>query len=245
MDIVRRSRPEARLIFPGMRHPNPETAASIPTLAPATRALADQLGLTGKAVFFGDWVPYADWQNVLLESDVALTLHAGDSLEARLAYRSRVLEYFWAGLPTVATRGDAISELIEQHDLGLVVPGGDVPAVAEAILRLLDTPAVEWQPRFEHIRPAMTWEQAAQPLLRFCRQPRRAPDKDHLVDQPESLLRARAVLAQAQEVLMTLGEVTNGIADIREALAKHDAMLSDLRIVARTVRGVRQRLIGK
>jgi glycosyltransferase involved in cell wall biosynthesis len=252
MEIVHRGRPEARLIFPGMRHPNPETAASIPTLAPATRALADQLGLTDRAVFFGDWAPYADWQNVLLESDVALTLHDGDSLEARLAYRSRVLEYFWAGLPTVAARGDAISELIEQHQLGLVVPGGDAPAVAEAILRLLDTPAVEWQPRFEQVRRLMTWEQAAQPLIRFCRQPYRAPDKGHLADQPESLLQARVVLAQAQEILMTLREVTDGIADIRrdlfekgQVLAAHDVALSDLRIVARAVRGVRQLLIGK
>jgi hypothetical protein len=35
------------------------------------------------------------------------------------------------------------------------------------------------------------------------------------------------------------------LAEKGEVLAKHDAMLSDLRIVARTVRGVRQRLIGK
>ncbi len=248
MTLVRQRRPEAKLIFPGMRHPNPETAANIPTLAPATRALADELGLTDKAVFFGDWVPYADWQNVLLESDVALTLHAGDSLEARLAYRSRVLEYFWAGLPTVATQGDVTSELIERYHLGQVVAGGDVSAVAEAIIQLVNQPKTDFNPQFERIRQSLTWEQAAQPLIRFCHQPRRAPDKEHVTDQPESLVRARVVLAQAQEMLLMLHDMTNIRQDVAEKgvlLAQHDVMLSDLRIVARVTRGVRRWLTGQ
>lgn len=165
-----------RLIFPGTRHPNPEMA-EIPTHLAAARALAAELGLLDKAVFFGDWIAYDDWQNVLLESDLALTLHGDETLESRLAFRSRVFDYIWAGLPIVATRGDATSELIAEYDLGVTVAPRDTDAVAAAILRLLDTPRESWRERFARARRALTWERAARPLIEFCRAPRRAPDK--------------------------------------------------------------------
>ena len=40
------------------------------------------------------------------------------TLEARYAHRTRVLDYLWAGLPVVATRGDALAELVERDGLG-------------------------------------------------------------------------------------------------------------------------------
>jgi hypothetical protein len=122
-------------------------------------------------------VPYDDWPNVLIESDLAVTLHYEDTLETRLAFRSRVLDYIWAGLPIVTTQGDATSELIARHELGIVVKGEDADAVAAALLRLLDLPREVFQQRCEAVRHALTWEQAARPLVEFCRQPRRAPDK--------------------------------------------------------------------
>lgn len=172
---VWRQRQDVRLIFPGTKHPNP-WMEKIPTHTEAARTLAQELGLLNKAVFFGDWIPYEDWSEVLLESDLALALHY-DTLETRLAFRSRVLEYIWAGLPTVATQGDATSDLIDDHELGIVVDYEDTQGVTEAILRLLDTPRQSFAQRFAKARGTLTWEQAAKPLLRFCRKPRRAPDK--------------------------------------------------------------------
>jgi glycosyltransferase involved in cell wall biosynthesis len=169
-------RRDVRLIFPGTRHPNPGMS-KITTHLPAARDLANGLGLLDRAIFFGDWVPYADWQNVLLESDLALTLHGSETLESRLAFRSRVLDYIWAGLPVVATRGDATGELIVQYQVGLMVEPQKVEAVAEAILRLLEESREVWRMRFDRARAALTWERAAQPLCEFCRAPRQAPDK--------------------------------------------------------------------
>ena len=119
-----------RLVFPGTRHPNPDMP-DMPMRA-RTLALADELGLTGAHAFFGDWVPYEDWPAVLLEADVGLSLHP-DTVEARLAYRSRVLDYIWAGLPMVVTRGDATAELVSSYGLGRVVDFQDDAAVAEAL----------------------------------------------------------------------------------------------------------------
>jgi len=168
-------RQDVRLIFPGTKHPNP-WLEGIPTHNEATRRTARELGLVDKAVFFGDWVPYEEWPNVLLESDVALTLHY-DTLETRLAFRSRVLDYIWAGLPIVATRGDATSDLVEEYGLGAIVDFEDVVGVASAILRLLESSQEALDEQFAEARETLTWERAAQPLMAFCRHPWRAPDK--------------------------------------------------------------------
>jgi hypothetical protein len=173
---LRAERPDVRLLFPGTRHPNAGVAA-MPNLADAARDLARELGLLDEAVFFGDWVPYADWPNVLLESDVALTLHPRDALEAHLAYRTRVLDYVWAGLPTIAARGDVLADLIAEQGLGVRVEPEQPETVAEAMLSLLDTPREHLQPRFAAARRALQWETVAAPLVEFCRRPRLAPDK--------------------------------------------------------------------
>ena len=169
-------RSDLRLLFPGTRHPNPRMAETR-THTEAARQLAAELGLLDKAVFFGDWIPYQDWVNVLLESDVALTLHPRDTLESRLAFRSRVLDYIWAGLPTVAARGDVTADLVAAYDVGVIVTPEAVDEVAAAVLRLLAEPRESWQPRFAAARQAMNWETVVRPLAEFCRQPRLAPDK--------------------------------------------------------------------
>jgi len=175
MGIVKTHRSDVRLVFPGTRHPNP-LLADLQTHAEAARALAAKLDLLDTHVFFGDWVPYDQWPDVLLDSDLALTL-GGDSLESRLAFRTRVLDYVWAALPTIASRGDATAELIEQYGLGSVVPCGDVGAIAMAILRWLDASKSALQAQFAQVQAALNWERAARPLIAYVRNPYRAPDR--------------------------------------------------------------------
>src|SRR5690606_20550406 len=54
-------RPRLRLFFAGVGHPNPAVPAM--RQAQAAQALSAELGLTGRVVFFNDWVPYADRAN--------------------------------------------------------------------------------------------------------------------------------------------------------------------------------------
>ena len=119
------------------RHATPTPNCATYPASAQRRAAAQEAGLLDTVVFFGDWVPYADWANLLLECDVALSLHF-DTLETRLAFRSRVLEYIWAGLPIVATEGDAAAEMVARYALGRVVRYNDAGGAAEAILALLD-----------------------------------------------------------------------------------------------------------
>jgi len=177
------TRQDVKLIFPGTRHPNP-IMQGMPTQNEAAFACAEELGLRDRAVFFGDWIPYDQWPSLLLECDIALSLHY-DTVETQLAFRSRLFDYIWASLPSVVTRGDATSDLVRRYDLGRVVDYEDVDEVAGAILALIDEGAGAEQDtrqaQFIAAREQLTWRRAVEPLVRFCQNPRRAPDR---IDAP-------------------------------------------------------------
>jgi hypothetical protein len=165
-----------RLFFLGMGHPDPE----IPEMATAAaaRQLADSLGATGKTVFFNEgWVDYESRQNYLLDSDIGVSTHA-EHLETTFSFRTRMLDYLWAGLPMISTRGDSFASLIDAEGLGLTVDEGDVDGLTDALRRLLDDPVLAGDARtaVARVRQQFTWPTVAAPLVEFCRAPSRAPD---------------------------------------------------------------------
>ena len=172
---VARVRSDVRLFFAGTKHPNPDVPPM--RMCEAARQLADELGATDRLVFFNDWVPYEERENYLLEADIGISLHF-EHIETRFAFRTRLLDYIWAGLPIVTTGGDAISNLVAEHGLGLAAAPGDVASVRDALLDLLDRPNFRRNaaPRFSALQADLTWERAAGPLLSFCQEPRLAAD---------------------------------------------------------------------
>ena len=175
VERLRDDYPQLKLIFPGIIHPNQNVATGMPARKTETYQYVHEHGLIDEIVFFGEWVAYEDWQSVLLECDIALSLHH-DTLETQLAFRSRMLEYFWAGVPLIATTGDATSELVMRYHIGTVVGYQDVDGVVQAIKRIL-TDSSSYQPGFARARQDLTWEKAAEPLIRFCQNPQRAADR--------------------------------------------------------------------
>ena len=170
--------PDVRLVFMGLRHPNPEVPEM--RMAAATRALADSLGLTGSTVIFNEgWVPYEERHRFLMDADVAVSTHL-HHVETEFSYRTRVLDYLWAGVPVVCTGGDAVSDLVARESLGLVVPPGDVDALEGALHRLLTDAefADGCRRNIAGVRPSLTWSAAAAPLVDWCASPQRAPDRD-------------------------------------------------------------------
>jgi glycosyltransferase involved in cell wall biosynthesis len=184
--------PNVRLVFMGLTHPNP----GIPRMRMAVqaRALSDELGLTDRHAFFNEgWVDYDARQNYLLDADVGVSTHF-DHVEAEFAYRTRVLDYLWAGLPVVMTRGDALAELVEREELGCVVPPADVDALTDALRTVLTND--EFRARCAKSAAAaaidMRWSEVVQPLVAFCRQPVAAPDR---VDEQQARVLRRAPLS--------------------------------------------------
>ncbi|MHB1535453.1 MAG: glycosyltransferase [Acidimicrobiales bacterium] len=174
--LLRLRRPAVRLVFMGLKHPNPE----VPEMAMAisARELAEDLSLTGTFVFFNEgWVSYADRQNWLLEADLGVSTHL-EHAETAFSFRTRILDYLWAALPIVATDGDAFASIIADEGLGAVVPTGDAASLAEAMFRLLDDVemAAECRKNAERVRVRFSWSTVLGPLMDFCRLPHRAPD---------------------------------------------------------------------
>ena len=176
VDRLRRRRPDVRLFFLGLKHPNPDIPEM--RMAVAARALSDRLGLTGTHAFFNEgWVEYDDRQNYLLDADIGVSTHL-DHVETAFSFRTRVLDYFWASLPTVVTAGDAMADLIESHQLGLTVPAGDVDALEAALGRILDDEdlCAAMGAGAGAMAGELTWPKVLEPLVEFCRKPQRAPD---------------------------------------------------------------------
>ena len=176
VDRLRTRLPEVRLFFLGLQHPNP----NVPPMRMATelRRLAEELGLVGTHVFFNEgWVAYEARADFLLEADVGVSTHL-DHVETAYSFRSRILDYLWAGLPIVATAGDAFADIIAAERLGVAVPPGDEVALEAALWHVLGDQASAKACRLNvaRVAPNFAWEHALAPLLAFCREPRRAPD---------------------------------------------------------------------
>ncbi|MCS5722032.1 glycosyltransferase [Herbiconiux sp. CPCC 203407] len=171
------TRRNVRLFFMGTAHPNPD----VPEMAVVqkTRQLAAELGLTGTHVFFNDsWVDLDDRQNYLLEADVGVSTHF-DHIETTFSFRTRILDYLWAGLPIVTTGGDSFGDLVEKEGLGVSVAERDVDALAEALERMLyEAPARKAAvAAVARVREEFTWERTLAPLVAFCRDPHPAADR--------------------------------------------------------------------
>ena len=168
--------PEVRLVFMGLAHPNPE----IPQMRVAVESqlLAAELGITDTVVHFNEgWVPFAQRQEFLNDADIGVSTHF-DHVETEFSFRTRILDYLWAGLPIVATAGDSLAGLIDASGAGIVVPAVDEPALEAALERLLFEPGVAagCAAASRALGESLRWSRVLEPLLQFCRAPDRAPD---------------------------------------------------------------------
>ncbi|MDQ3403257.1 MAG: glycosyltransferase [Actinomycetota bacterium] len=226
-----RRRPDARLVFLGMKHPNPEVPEM--DIGAQVRALSARLDLTGKHVFFNEtWVPYEQRQDWLLDADCGVTTHY-EHMETTFAFRTRVLDYLWAGLPIVTTDGDSFADLVRQERLGVVVSAQDPDALADALEQVMYDAefARGCQERIAVVRERFTWENVLAPLAAFCRNPRPAVDR---LPGTEPLVR-KAPLGPG-------GTVRRDIALVREYLDAGGAGELAKRAVGRVRRLTKERL---
>jgi hypothetical protein len=140
--------------------------------------LSDELGLTNKCVFFNQtWVNYDDRVNYLLDADIGVSTHF-NHLETAYSFRTRILDYLWAGLPIASTQGDTFGDYVAKFDLGRVVEAQDPAALADALETLLfDPEAIQsTTAAVAAFRGRFEWSRAVVPLLAFCLDGQKAPD---------------------------------------------------------------------
>lgn len=165
-----------QLVFMGTAHPNPE----VPQMAmgPRAVALAEELGVKDRLVRFNEgWVPYDDRVGWLLDADVGVSTHYRH-VETAYAFRTRMLDYIWAGLPVLCTEGDTLADVVARRDLGEVVPPEDPAAITRAIERLRDADRrAVCAANLRELAADLRWDKVLEPLVRFCASPRHAPDR--------------------------------------------------------------------
>jgi glycosyltransferase involved in cell wall biosynthesis len=137
----------------------------------AARELAERLGALDRLVFFNEsGVSYRDRGTWLTDADCIISTNL-DHLEANFAFRTRLLDCFWAGVPAVCTGGDELSELITANDAGETVPYADVDAVAEALITVLSRGRDSYRERLLTAGRELVWPEAVKPLRRMVQLP--------------------------------------------------------------------------
>lgn len=187
MAEISRIADDVKLFFLGVKHPNPQVKEL--QMVDSSVALAKKLGVYEKNVFFNfGWVEYEKRHNYLLESDVGIITHPLH-IETRFSYRTRALDYIWAGLPIISTRGDSLSDLIEKEGLGITVREGNIADIVEAILKLKKDKKFyeECVNNIERIARQYTWEKVCQPLIKFCKDPVVSAYKKKLKEDGENV----------------------------------------------------------
>lgn len=171
MAVVKKKRSDIKLFFMGVKHPNPEVKAL--QMVNETVELAKRLELYDENIFFNfGWVDYDQRQNYLLEADAGVITHP-EHIETRFSFRTRILDYLWAGLPIISTEGDHLSDLVKIKRLGLVTKEGSAEELAEAILKLAGDSKFHRE-CVENTRSAagdFTWDKVCRPIIDFCMDP--------------------------------------------------------------------------
>lgn len=173
---IREYREDIKLVFMGIRNPNGVSPSSV--AAQTSMQLAKSLDLFQTQVLFNDWTEYNERSRWLADATAGLSIHKLH-LETRYAFRTRVLDYLWAGTPIISTSGDSMSDLITRHNIGWIVPPGDDVALANAMLAAASDEELfkSMKQRISEIRHLFFWSKVVEPLIVFCDMPIRQPDR--------------------------------------------------------------------
>ncbi|MBM3711959.1 MAG: glycosyltransferase family 4 protein [Actinobacteria bacterium] len=178
---ITRNRKDIKLVFVGIKHPDPK----LPEMRKCMDAinLSKELDLYDKFVFFNEWVPYEMRQNFLLESGAGLSIHQ-EKIETEFAYRTRVMDYIWAKLPIITTEGDSIAKMVKDENIGEVVKYESTHQLARVIESVLTNKSLRdiYKRNLEKIIPRFYWENVTKPLIDYCISPDYAPDKKKVIE---------------------------------------------------------------
>lgn len=183
MKIIWEKKKNIKLFFMGVKHPNPLVKEL--TLLNETVSMAKNLDVYENNVFFNfGWVKYNERQNYLMEADVGITTHPVH-IETRFSFRTRALDYMWAGLPMISTEGDFFSDLIDKKTLGIVVKEKDPADIANAIIKLAEDKDfyIKCVNNISEIAKDYTWDKVCEPILRYCMDPIRTSKRKDAMDE--------------------------------------------------------------
>ena len=182
--LVRAEAPEARLLF--FESPNPETTPQHVLSRARTRART--LDPSGASIVFSPWLPYASRADLYAAADVAVSI-AAPGLETDLAYRTRLLDAAWGGVPSVTVGGGALARELEAAGASRSAPR-EPEALAQAIGSVLAAgPGLRDAAR--RFAAERSWDRVVAPLSAWCRRAVRDPGRKPMPEEESRSFLAR------------------------------------------------------
>jgi glycosyltransferase involved in cell wall biosynthesis len=180
---VLRRRPDAKLLF--FENPNPETTPQ--RVYGRARERARAIDPQGKSILFSPWLPYASRADLYAAVDLLVSI-SSEGLERDLAFRTRLLDAAWGGLPSLSVAGGPLARQLEEAGAGRRVTGR-ASALAEALTQMLADPTEREKAAAAARRfaAARAWSLVAAPLAAWCREARTDPGRlplPHRESQP-------------------------------------------------------------
>ena len=155
--------PRARLLF--LDSPNPDTTPQ--RVYADTRARAQEVDPSGQSILFRPWVAYGSREDLYAAADLIVSI-SSEGLETDLAYRTRLLDAAWGGVPSVSVAGGALARALAEAGAGWRVERSS-EVLARTILEALSPARHEEASRAGRAFAAeRSWEKVARPLVDWC-----------------------------------------------------------------------------
>ena len=170
---IRQRAPEARLLF--FENPNRETTPQ--RVFERARAHARSIDPEGRSIVFSPWLAYSSRADLYAACDLIVSI-ASDGLETELAYRTRLLDAAWGGVPSVAVAGGALARELAAAGAAIEC-GRDADALATTVSEILadTTRRARMADSARAFAAQRAWTRVAGPLLEWTKRPRRDPGR--------------------------------------------------------------------
>jgi glycosyltransferase involved in cell wall biosynthesis len=170
---ILRAHPRARLLF--FESPNRETTPQ--RVFERARARASEIDPGGRSVVFSPWLPYAARADLYAAADLLVSI-SSEGLETELAYRTRLLDAAWGGVPSVSVGGGTLARELSQSGAAFEC-ARDAGQLARTVSDVLsdaqrrDTAASAARA----FAAARSWQAVTAPLSGWCRDARVDPGR--------------------------------------------------------------------
>ncbi len=170
---VRRRHPAAQFLF--LDSPNPETTPQRAHREALRRAR--EIDPEGRSIIFSPWLPYESRADLYAAADVAVSISL-EGLETDLAYRTRLLDAAWGGLPSISVAGGALARELEAAGAGWTVERS-AETLARTLVEALGDSArlVNAARAARRFAGERSWDRVAGPLVAWCHRARVDPNR--------------------------------------------------------------------
>jgi glycosyltransferase involved in cell wall biosynthesis len=170
---ILRGHPQARLLF--FESPNRETTPQ--RVFENARTRAREIDPDGRSVVFSPWLPYPARADLYAAADLLVSI-CSEGLETELAYRTRLLDAAWGGVPSVSVGGGTLARELSQSGAAFEC-ARDAGQLARSISDVLsDAPRRQAAGAAARaFAAARSWQAVTAPLSEWCRDARVDPGR--------------------------------------------------------------------